>query len=434
MASLPKAIDSEFNTLALAESMNMAKHDLPLSPFRVLDLSNERGYYCGKILADLGADVIKVEPPGGDPGRNIGPFYHDIPDKGKSLYFFAYNTNKKSITLNIETNDGRDILKKLVKNADFAIESHNPGYLDAIGLGYSTLKDINQRIIMVSITPFGQDGPYKNWKASDITITAMGGLSHITGSPDRPPVRVSIDQVHLVAGVQAAMGAMIAHYYRETSGNGQYVDVSMQECVTLSALTVPQAWDLQRFIWPREGAFLSRSGKRVRHLWPCKDGYVAWRIFGGGLGIKTRALVEWMESEGQAGELVDVNWQQMDYLTVSPEQFYRWQELFGNFFKTHTKAELRREALNRGIVLIPASTPQDLLLDPQLKARGFWEAIDHDELDTTITYPGPLYQSSEITWNFLRAPLIGEHNQKIYQEELGFTKEVLATLKQAGVI
>jgi crotonobetainyl-CoA:carnitine CoA-transferase CaiB-like acyl-CoA transferase len=414
--------------------MNKKTSDLPLSPYRVLDLTNEKGHFCGKILADLGADVIKIEPPEGDPGRNIGPFYHGIPDKEKSLFFFAYNTNKRSITLNIETRDGQEIFKRLAKTADFVIESFDPGTMDKIGLGYSVLKSLNPRVIMVSITPFGKDGPYNDWKASDIVAIAMGGLSHITGSPDRPPARVSVDQAHVIAGAQGAMGAMIAHYYREATGKGQYVDTSTQESVVLSALTVPQAWDLQKFIWPREGAYMSRARKRVRHLWPCKDGYIAWRVFGGGLGVKTRALVDWMGSEGQAGELAEVNWQQMDLITVTEEKFYHWQELFGKFFKAHTKAELCREALVRGIVLIPASTPKDLLADPQLEARDYWEEVDYPELETTITYPGALYKSSEMEWKFRHAPLMGEHNGEIYEKEFGFTKETLAVLKQGGII
>jgi crotonobetainyl-CoA:carnitine CoA-transferase CaiB-like acyl-CoA transferase len=414
--------------------MNKETRVLPLSPYRVLDLTNEKGYFCGKILADLGADVIKIEPPQGDPGRNMGPFYHDLPDKEKSLFFFAYNTNKRSITLNIEVRDGQEIFKRLAKTADFVIESFDPGDMDKMGLGFAVLKGLNPRVIMVSITPFGREGPYKDWKASDIVAIAMGGLSHITGSPDRPPARVSVDQAHVIAGAQGAMGAMIAHYYREATGKGQYVDTSTQESVVLSALTVPQAWDLQKFIWPREGAYMSRARKRVRHLWPCKDGYIAWRVFGGGLGVKTRALVDWMKSEGQAGDLAEVNWQEMDLLTVPEEKFYHWQELFGTFFKTHTKAELCREALARGIVLIPASTPKDLLSDPQLEARDYWEEVDYPELGTAITCPGGLYKSSEIEWEFHRAPLIGEHNREVYEEEFGFTKERLSALKQSGVI
>jgi crotonobetainyl-CoA:carnitine CoA-transferase CaiB-like acyl-CoA transferase len=400
----------------------------------VLDLTNDQGYFCGKILADLGADVIKVEPPGGDPGRDIGPFYKDVPDREKSLFFSAYNTNKKSITLNIETSEGQEIFRRLAATADFVIESFAPGTLDRIGLGYAALKALRPRIILVSITPFGQTGPRRNWKGSDIVGIAMGGLSHITGSPDRPPARVCVDQTHMMAGAQAAMGAMIAHHRREATGTGQHVDTSAQECVVVSALTVPQAWDLQKFVWPREGAYMSRGRKRVRHLWPCKDGYIAWRVFGGGLGVKTRALVEWMDTEGQAGELKEVDWQQMDLLTVSSERFYHWQELFGQFFKTRTKAELCREALARGIVLIPASTPGDLLEDPQLEARGYWERVDHPEWNATFTYPGALYKSSEIEWRFRRAPLIGEHNGEVYGKEFGFTEERLSRLEKDGVI
>jgi benzylsuccinate CoA-transferase BbsE subunit len=414
--------------------MEKERVSLPLSPYRVLDLTNDQGYFCGKILADLGADVIKVEPPGGDPGRSIGPFYHDILDKEKSLFFFAYNTNKRSMTLNIETREGQEIFKGLVVRSDFVIESFAPGTLDRMGLGYAILKGLRPRVILVSITPFGQTGLRKDWKGSDIVGIAMGGLSHITGSPDRPPARVCVDQTHMMAGAQAAMGAMIAHHHREATGIGQHVDTSAQESVVLSALTVPQAWDLQEFIWPREGAYMSRGRKRVRHLWPCKDGYIAWRVFGGGLGVKTRALVEWMDTEGEAGELREVDWQQMDLLTVEAGKFYHWQELFGNFFRIHTKAELCREALARGIVLIPASTPKDLLEDPQLKARDYWEKVDHPELRATFTYPGALYKSSEVEWRFRRAPLIGEHNGEVYEQELGFTKEKLSTLRQRGII
>jgi crotonobetainyl-CoA:carnitine CoA-transferase CaiB-like acyl-CoA transferase len=414
--------------------MNEERKKLPLSPYRALDLTDEKGYFCGKILGDLGMDVIKIEPLGGDPGRNIGPFYHDIPDKNQSLYFFAYNTNKRSITLNIETSDGQKIFKKLIKTADFVIESFVPGYMDKLGLGYVTLNDINPRIIMVSITPFGQTGPRKDWKAPDIVAIAMGGLSHITGSPDRPPARVNIDQAYLMAGAQAAMGAMIAHYYCEATGKGQQVDTSIQESVVLSALTVPQAWDLTGFVWPRVGGFLPRSGKQVRHLWPCQDGYISWRIFGGGLGVKTRALVAWMDSEGQAGELTQVNWEQMDYLTVDPEEFYKWQGIFGEFFKKHTKAEICREALARGIVLFPVSTPEDLLKDPQLGARDYWQEVEYPKLGSSITYPGALYKSSEFSYKIRRAPLIGEHNREVYEGELCFSKRSLATLRHDGVI
>ena len=414
--------------------MNRKIRDLPLSPYRVLDLTDEKGYFCGKILADLGADVIKVEPPEGDSGRNIGPFYHDIPDKNKSLYFFSHNTNKRSITLNLATTDGQSIFKRVIKTADFVIESFVPGHLDKLGLHYSALRVIKPDIILVSITGFGQTGQYKGWKASDIVAIAMGGWSHTTGSPDRPPARISVDQAYVVASVQAAMGAMIAHYYREATGRGQHVDAAIQEGLVPVATLAPMNWDLEKVVRKRGGSLGQSWGQRQRRLWPCQDGYVAWRIFGGGLGARTRALVEWMDEEGKAGELTEVNWQEMDYATVDPEAFQRWQNLFGEFFKTHTKAELSREALARGIMLFLESTPKDIMEDPQLEARDYWEEVEHPELGSTITYPGFFYKSSEFSWKIHRAPLIGEHNSEVYEKELGFSKEALTILRHGGVI
>ena len=162
-----------------------------LGPYRVLDLTDEKGLLCGKIPGDLGADVIKVERPGGDPARNTGPFYHNEADPEKSLFWFAYNTSKRGITLDIETTDGQDIFKKLVKTADFVIESCPPGYMDRLGLSYSALERVNPGIIMVSITPFGQTGSYRDYKAPDIVAWAMGGIMYINGNADSPPVRVS---------------------------------------------------------------------------------------------------------------------------------------------------------------------------------------------------------------------------------------------------
>jgi crotonobetainyl-CoA:carnitine CoA-transferase CaiB-like acyl-CoA transferase len=195
--------------------MNVKKNpDSLLSPFRALDLTDEKGFLCGRILGDLGADVIKIEKPGGDPARDIGPFYHDIPDPEKSLFWFAFNANKRGITLDIENPDGQEIFKQLVKSADFAIESFPPGYMDSLGLGYLALSEINPKIILTSITPFGQTGPYKDYKASDLIAMAMGGQMYLCGDPDRPPVRVSFPQAYCHAGAQGAMGTMIAHIHR----------------------------------------------------------------------------------------------------------------------------------------------------------------------------------------------------------------------------
>ena len=228
--------------------MSQTSEQSLLAAYRVLDLTDEKGVLCTKLMADFGADVIKIEPPGGDPMRRIGPFYHDEPDPEKSLFWFTFNTSKRSITLDITRREGQEILRQLATTADFVVECFAPGYLDSLGLGYSALSEVNPRLIMTSITPFGQTGPYRDYKASDIVGLAMGGLLYLNGEPGRPPVRVRASQAYAQASVQAAGGTMVAHYYREISGEGQHVDVSMQEAVSNTLDTAQQAWDLQRTV------------------------------------------------------------------------------------------------------------------------------------------------------------------------------------------
>ena len=224
-----------------------------MSRCRALDLTDEIGFLSGKILADLGVDVIKVEKPGGDAGRRIGPFWKDIPDPEKSLYWFAYNGNKRGITLNIETGDGRQILGELVKKADFVLESFPPGYMSRKKLGWRSLRKINERTILVSITPFGQKGPYKNFAASDMIAMAMSGMLYLTGDADRPPLNISLPQSYLLAGADGAVGAMLAYYHRERTGKGQHVDVSLQQS---------SGWFLANAVptWELAGTNLRRAG------------------------------------------------------------------------------------------------------------------------------------------------------------------------------
>ena len=205
-----------------------------LSPYRVLDLTTERGLLCGQMLGDLGADVIKVEPPGGSSARKIGPFYKDVPHPDRSLYWWAYNRNKRAITLDLERDEGRDLLLRLVERADFLIESYNPGYLPQHGLGFADLAKINPALIYVSITPFGQDGPKASYADSDLIILAAGGPLVLAGDDDRPPVRLSMPQAYLHASRRRGGGALAAHHERVRSGLGQHVDVAAQQSVAIA--------------------------------------------------------------------------------------------------------------------------------------------------------------------------------------------------------
>ena len=205
-----------------------------LNDLRVLDLADEKGLYCAKIFADMGADVIKVEKPGGDSTRDIPPFYQDIPHRERSLYFWQYNNDKKSITLNLEVTEGQQIFKTLVKTADIIIETYPPGYLDSLNLGYEALKKINPALIITSITPFGQTGPYKDYKASDIVGVAMGGLMSTCGYPDGPPIMPYGGQGYHIVANHAAIATLIALYHKDATGSGQHIDVSMQTAIAQS--------------------------------------------------------------------------------------------------------------------------------------------------------------------------------------------------------
>ncbi len=404
-----------------------------LSPYRALDLTDEKGLICGKMLGDLGADVIKIERPSGDPARFLGPFYHDEPDPEKSLFWFAYNNNKRGITLNIETADGQEIFKRLVKSADWVIESFPPGYLNKLGLGYSALEKLNPGIILVSITPFGQTGPYKDYKAPDIVAWAMGGPMYVYGETDRPPVRISHhSQAYLHAGANAAVGAMMALYYRKMTGEGQQVDVSIQKCVAQVTSQVTASWDLTKVNKQRGGQLLP-----LRRVWPCKDGCVVWFFSGGVQGMRrNRPLVEWMESGEMAGGFLNgVDFDTFVLAKTTQEVVDRIEKPTAKFFMSHTKAELMEGALKHRIMLYPVATTADMLDDVQLASRGFWVEVEHLELGTTITYPGPFAKTSELPPRISRrAPLIGEHNQEIYEKELGISREKLIILKQAQVI
>lgn len=408
-----------------------------LTGFCALDLTNEKGLLCGKILADLGADVIKIERPCGDAARSIGPFYHDICEPNKSLFWFAYNNNKRSITLNIESRDGQEIFKKLVQSADFVIESFAPGYMDDLGLGYESLSKINPGIILVSISPFGQAGPYKDYKASDIVLWAMGGMLYITGDPDRPPIQTSFPQSYFNGAVAAAAGGMVALYHRELTGEGQWVDTSIQQSIVCLLAATDKFWSLNKIIWRRTASERPDLGIFVRRIWRCRDGYVGTQILGGSPGAPSnQALVEWMDSEGIATELLKtIDWYAFDWVHVSEETADLIQEPMARFFLTHTITELYEGAMSRHILLYPVADIKHIVENPQLAARNFWIDVEHPELNTAITYPNVFVKASETALGINRkAPLIGEHNREVYCGELGLSEDELIILKQCNAI
>ncbi|MFQ5826691.1 MAG: CaiB/BaiF CoA transferase family protein, partial [Dehalococcoidia bacterium] len=375
------------------------------------------GHLCGKVLGDLGADVIKIEPLGGDPSRNIGPFYRDIPHPERSLPWFAFNTSKRSLVLDLETRRGKEIFQQLVTKSDFIIESFPPGHMDALGLGYEALIRINPGIIIVSITPFGQTGPYRDFKASDLVLMAMGGQMYGAGDADRPPVRLSLPQAYLFGGIHAALGGMIALYYRQRTGQGQWVDVSIREGV-LRALSLEIAfWEFNRELCPRMGPLRARGKLMQREVWACRDGEVTIRVQGGAFRSGMQPLSQWMRGEGWGGKFPSVDWGSVDILDTFSEETVSWQDEIAPFFLTRTKAELYERALRSRIPLLPCYTPREIREDRQLASRGFWVEVNHPEMGASIAYPGAPYKLALTPWRISRRPpLIGEHTREIIQE------------------
>jgi len=411
-----------------------------LAPYRVLDLTDSWGWLCGKILGDLGADVVKVEPPGGDPDRGLGPFYHGEPDPERSLGWLAYNTSKRGITLDLASAPGRELFLRLAARADFVLESYAPGTLAAWGLDYAALRAANPRVILTSITPFGSDGPYSHYRATDLEAMALGGFLAVTGEPGRPPLRVTVPQAPMWACMHAAMGSLIAHWAREPRGEGQHVDVSAQAAVISSLAHAPTFWDVEHTNPTRGGALItgrSVTGARMRAIWPCRDGYINFIIYGGPAGVRTlQALVAWLDEYGLATpRLREWDWSRFDVATSTQEEIDAIEGPAAELFARLTKMEYYQGVIARGMLGYPVATAADQLADAQRAAGEFWRDLEPPELGVTLRYPGPFarFGVGDCAPS-RRAPRIGEHNLEIYRDELGLSPEDLARLAAARVI
>ncbi len=412
-----------------------------LSPYRVLDLSTERGLLCGQLLGDMGADVIKIEPPGGSPARQLGPFLGDGPHPDRSLYWWAYNRNKRSITLDIDRPEGRDLLKRLVPTAHFIIESFNPGDMAARGLGYDDLAALNPTLVYVSISAFGQDGPKATYADADLIIMAAGGPLVLTGDDDRPPVRLSVPQAYLHASADAAVGALAAHHESIRSGRGQYVDVAAEDSVGMATQSYILAAPLGSVEARRMSGGVKFGPLDIPLVWPAKDGYIALTfLFGSALGVFTRKFMHYLCEQGFCDEATrDKDWIGLGEKLFSGEEplseFHRVNQIVVNFTSSHTKAELLQLAVERGFLMTPITTIEEVVKSPQLASRDYWRSVEHPELGRKFIYPGPFAKFSATPLEYRRRPpTIGEHNREIYCGELGLSSAELANLAEKGIV
>jgi benzylsuccinate CoA-transferase BbsE subunit len=415
-----------------------------LSCYRILDLTDARGFICGKALSDFGAEIIKIEPPGGDPSRFKGPFYHDISDPEKNLNWFAFNANKKGITLDIATPEGQEIFKKLVEKADVVIESFDPGYLDQLGLGYKDLSQVNPGVILTSITGFGQEGPYKDFKAPDIVVRALGGLVYTAGYEDRPPLTATYQHTYLIGAMYAAVGTMIALNHRALTGVGQQVSTSAQQAaIIVASAEIEGPYGLVGRVLSRHGR--SRGSVTLNDgtifynplLWECRDGDIAFNLMLNPTASKSNvALMEAVKKDDvDIKFLKDWEWEKKGWKDLSQDQAKEVISILAQFFRKHTKAELFQLALQNRFQLSPCNNARDALSHPQLLARGFWKEIEHPELGVNFKYPGGAVKLSEGYCGVRhRAPHIGEHNTEIYEQALGLSARKMADLKEHRVI
>ncbi len=399
----------------------------PLSGYRVLDLSGPLGVYCGKLMADMGADVIKVEPVGGDPMRDVGPFVRDEPGPELSLYWHQFNANKRSITLDFTTTPGIDLLLRLAGKADVILETCQPGTLDSLGLGYSDLSTRNQGLIFVSITPFGQTGPYRDYKGSDLIGFAMGGYMYVTGWPHTPPHRLWGSQAYHTASNRAFIATLIALYDRLNTDLGQYVDVSMQEAVAATTEHVNIAYLYEGTPAIRCGF---RHGGQFVATWRCNDGYAS-------ITTNTQQawndLRAWMAEDGMAGDLMDERYN--DRFILRGEHSGHIEHLIETWALGHTRKEIAEWGQSRHHPWGPVATPEELLDNPQLWGRDFFTKVDHPELGATFVHSGAPYKLTTSPWKLRSAaPTIGQYNAEVYGDELGLSLEEIEGLANASVI
>ncbi|MCL6644254.1 MAG: CoA transferase [Dehalococcoidia bacterium] len=403
--------------------------DRALDGVRVIEFADETAAYCGRLLADLGAEVIKVEPPGGGRLRRARPFVRGHEgDPNASLAFWVHNTSKKSVVLDLETDEGRTLARKLALTADIVLEDCPVGYLAERGLGFDTLHAEKPSLVYTSVTGFGQDGPHAHWAYSDIVGQAMGGIMTLAGEPADPPNMIYGRQADISASIQAAQGTLMALLYAEATGEGQRVDVSAQEALSMAQETAMQTWDFQKRNRTRTGELgmlpipLPATG-----VAKCKDGYVSLYILAPA-GKDLPALVDWMREKGMQGPLDDE-----PYRTIVNQLNMAWlTQLMSNpaaagdvlqhlpvitktildFFATMSAREAYEEGQRRQLLIGIVSTPKDIAENAQLRARDWFVRIE-SPIGGTVEFPGPPYRLSETPAVISRPPRLGEHTDEI---------------------
>ncbi|MXV80172.1 MAG: hypothetical protein F4X58_03900 [Chloroflexi bacterium] len=422
-----------------------------LDGVRILDLTSEMGWYCGKLLADLGADVIKVEPVGGDPSRGRAPFWQGVPGRETSLRFWYFNANKRSVTLDLGQYDGRWLFGELVKTADIVIESWTAAERAELAehdVDPDAYMEAQPALIWVSITGFGLDGPRAGWEVTDIVAQAAAGIATLAGYPDGSPMRIAGNQAYAVAGISAAQGALLALLQAEATGSGQRVETSIQEALSICQETAHLQWDFQ-------GTSRERVGESHRlpgiGTYETSDGYIFSMVGVPGFGAPWSEVIGWMDESGMAENLTEPEYANtfanfnMRILLDEEEQakhapvLARAQEVLTRFYASKTTMEAYEEGQSRRLLIGQVATPSDIADSEHLAAREWWLELNQPTRlgseDAALRYPGPPYHLSETPASVRRpAPQIGEHNQEVWVDEVGIPAEDLIAFAGEGAV
>ena len=392
----------------------------PLTGIKVLDLSEDiAGSFCARLLADYGADVLKVEPPGGSAMRRFGPFYQEEPHPEKSLFFLILNLNKKGITLDLSSPAGRRLLQELVPHVDLIVESYRPGYLAGLAIGYDDIARINSNLVMTSITPFGQTGPYSQYSGEEIVSYAMGMVMGISGVQGRPPLKHGGFQAQYQGGLFGAGATAMALFAQDRHGIGQHVDVSITECVASTMMAT-------QTIYPFIGGVQIRrtDGTMWENPMPCKDG---WIIVQAGGGATWEDIADFF----QAPELLEPRFaDRAQRVRNGPAM----DQVVLDAIRDREKWELFPKAAEKRMLFGLVQTPSELADCPQLESREFYRETEHPVIGK-IKVPAELFRMSPDGYRLrMPAPTLGEHNREVFVDGLGYSTAQLSVMRQTGII
>lgn len=411
----------------------------PLAGLRVLELADETGQFCGKLLGDLGADVVKIEPPGGEPARRVGPFLDDIPHPERSLSFWYYNTSKRGITLDLATAEGGPLFRRLAATADIVLETFRPGFLAGLGLGWEALCDDNPRLIHCALTPFGQTGPWRDWASCDLAHMAAGGWMASCGYdeadvPEAPPIAPGGGNAWHTGGHFAQIAILAALCHRTVTGEGQFIDASIHEACALTTEAAIANYVYRGEVLRRQTGRHHAAAPTPRTQFRAKDGQYVCALVGGRLNPRyIGELADLLDAYGMAGDLKDPKYR--DPQVIAANTAHIIDDLVAGFIASLPAEEAYHAAQQRGFTWGAVRAPEQLLDDPHLGDRGFWTTVEHPELGRSFVYPGAAAIWNDSPWQISRrAPLIGEHNAEIFCDELGLTRAELCLFAEQRVI